>query len=305
MPRSAKFTAAGSPAVVLDFYMDYVSLKSGTPSGYASLGPDGGDGSMVSGLRSNILSFNSSLAKNLNDTGLCAGGNCNLHTPAPGAVDLKVNSPPASSSFVVSDPYYASWNFTNSYEMTISHLAFGSAGFGTVSVGVVHNSPAKSGSDAITPGPCVPTGGGTCSLSSSSPVRSSRQVKMNVTNTGSSAATLSGLSLTWPSGNGKLRKIILGSKTVWSAGAACCSATISSLSGTTAERSIAAGATKTLIFEFEKNAVAGSYAWTVNFGNCALTRSSAPLASTSPGGEGMLADNRRRGPLPAADAGRA
>src|SRR4029078_1753290 len=37
----------GNGQVVNDFFLDYISAKSGTPSGYGSLGVAGGDGSLV------------------------------------------------------------------------------------------------------------------------------------------------------------------------------------------------------------------------------------------------------------------
>jgi hypothetical protein len=136
---------------VLDFYLDYLHAKSGAPSGYASLGPDGGDGSMVSGTRSNILAWTTSLADNLNTTGYCSGGNCSAL-----GTDLLQNSPPTVSSSSYELPAgspYGSWNFTNSYSVKISHLAF-PTGFGRVAVGVVHDSPPKVGSNAVYPVPC-------------------------------------------------------------------------------------------------------------------------------------------------------
>ena len=150
-----KFTAAGSTSVALDFFLDYITAKAGTPSGYASLGPDGGDGSMVSGTRANLLSWNTSLAKNLNNTGFCVGLNCTYS-----GTNLLVDSPAADANCNVTNAAFAAWNFTNAYEMKISHLAFGSAGFGAVSVGLIHNSPPKSGTDAFTPGMCGTSGGG-------------------------------------------------------------------------------------------------------------------------------------------------
>ncbi|MCP9494371.1 MAG: hypothetical protein MSG64_07950 [Pyrinomonadaceae bacterium MAG19_C2-C3] len=139
---------------VLDFFLDYISLQSGTPSGYESLGPFGGDGRFNFGNAANVLSWNSSLARNLNDTGYCSNGICTV-----GGVNLLVDSPPADANYNITNPSLAQWNFTDSYEVIISRAAFGSAGFGSVSLGEVHNSPAKSGDNAITPTPC-PGGGG-------------------------------------------------------------------------------------------------------------------------------------------------
>src|SRR6185503_13947470 len=62
----------GAGKVVLDFYLDYVSATNVSamfPSGYASLGPNGGDGSMVTGAKTNVLWWTSTLADNLNSNG--------------------------------------------------------------------------------------------------------------------------------------------------------------------------------------------------------------------------------------------
>ncbi len=141
---------------VLDFYLDYITAKSGNPSGYASLGPFGGDGSWVSGTQGYLLSWNTSLAKNLNGTGYCVGGNCTVQ-----GLNLLVNSPPtaSSTSFVLTDPaHFGKWNFVDSYEMVVNGAAFGgAANFGTVRVGLVHDSPKKLCTDnAVTPAVCPP-----------------------------------------------------------------------------------------------------------------------------------------------------
>ncbi len=143
--------------VVFDFLMDYITASSGTPSGYASLGVAGGEGSVTTGQASWLLQWNTSLASNLNSTGYCSGGSCVV-----GGVNLLQNSPPTTppnTSYTVA-PAYSLWNFTNSYTVKISHLAFGAAGFGSVSIPSVHNSPPKVGSNAVVPTPCDECGGG-------------------------------------------------------------------------------------------------------------------------------------------------
>ncbi len=145
------FKNGDSVNAVLDFQLDYISAKTGTPSGYANLGVSGGDGRLNKGLASWVLDWNSSLARNLNDTGLCVNGNCTVN-----GVTLTVNSPPADSNFNVTDPAFSGWNFTDSYEVTVSGAAFGTAGFGSVTLPQVHNSPAKTGTNAVSPVPCVP-----------------------------------------------------------------------------------------------------------------------------------------------------
>jgi hypothetical protein len=141
--------------VVLDFKLDYLTCLTtiATPSQCKSLGATGGDGTLITGSAANILSFDTTLAQNLNTHGFCSGGSCIVN-----GVNLKIDSPPADANFNVIDPIFTPWNFVNGYFMTISHLAFGAAGFGNVQLASIHNSPAKR--DIGIPEPCVPGGGG-------------------------------------------------------------------------------------------------------------------------------------------------
>ncbi len=144
----------GAGTKVLDFYLDYISSTTvGSPkSGYASLGAAGGDGSCVTGsCATNLVSWNSSLARNLNERGFCTGVNaCTF-----GGVNLLTNSPPVSPAGTYNtSASFSAWDFTNSYEVVVKKSAFGTSGFGAVKVGIIHNSPAKTGSNAITPTPC-------------------------------------------------------------------------------------------------------------------------------------------------------
>ncbi len=146
-----------SGRVVLDFLMDYISQKSGTPSGYASLGAAGGEGRVSAGQLSWLLDWDTSLDASLNDTGYCSGGSCMVS-----GVDLLVNSPPTNppnTSYNVGAAF-SRWNFTNSYRVKVSRQAFGAAGFGSVEIGEVHNSPPKVGSNAVDPHPCTQCCGG-------------------------------------------------------------------------------------------------------------------------------------------------
>jgi len=152
--------AAG--AVVLDFFQDYISqTNTNTVSGYASLGATGGDGSLVSGSAANILSVNSSLARNLNDTGYCVNKVCTV-----AGVNLLTNSPPTTgpNSYTLTNPAaHGQWNFVDAFEGVIKASAFGASGFGSVAVGLIHNSPAKAGNNAGTPTVC-PIPGSVCTL---------------------------------------------------------------------------------------------------------------------------------------------
>lgn len=149
----------GSGAKKLDFYLDYISATTvGSPvSGYASLGPTGGDGSCVmptSNCAANLASWNTSLARNLNERGFCTKVS-GVTTCTVGGVNLLVNSPPVSPAGTYNtSASFVTWDFTDTFEVVVKKTAFGAAGFGTVRVGVIHNSPAKSGSNAITPTPC-------------------------------------------------------------------------------------------------------------------------------------------------------
>lgn len=138
---------------VFDFYLDYISAKTGTPSGYACLGVSGGEGKVLTGQAAWLLAWDSSLAQNLNDYGLCTSGNCTT-----GGVNLIANSPPTSpaGTYIVPLPL-ADWEFSIIYRVTVSHLAFGSAGFGSVTIPLAHNSPPKNGVDKPSQIPCEPT----------------------------------------------------------------------------------------------------------------------------------------------------
>ncbi len=124
--------------VILDFNLDYISQSSSFPSGYGCLGATGGDGKMNVGSSTNILSYNSSLARNFNDYGYV----------------LTSNSPSTDNNFTP-NPTYPNWIYEMVYEVTISKTAFGSVGFGTVTVPSFHNSPNKLGlSNAVIPSFC-------------------------------------------------------------------------------------------------------------------------------------------------------
>ena len=136
--------------LVLEFLVDYLSADSSRPSGFGSLGIDG-DGQLGVGDASHILDLTTSLDGNLNE--YCTPGNCVVN-----GVDLLVDSPPADGAYAVLDPVFSEWNFSSVYVMTISGDAFGAAGFGSVTVDEIHNSPAKTGSNKIIPVEC-PTAG--------------------------------------------------------------------------------------------------------------------------------------------------
>jgi hypothetical protein len=129
----AEFVFTNSAGVkVLDFYVDYISASSAFPSGYGSLGVSGGEGAMLSGSSTYVLSATTSLTTNLLQSQFQTG--------------FLVNSPTETApNSSVSTP--AGWDYNNSYTVVISKAAFGGnvmTGLGTVTVPFQHNSPGKS-----------------------------------------------------------------------------------------------------------------------------------------------------------------
>jgi hypothetical protein len=123
---------------VLEFACDYVSQSSTFPSDYGTLGPFGGDGSMIVGASSSILKTNTTITTDLNQSAAYYGYTVN--SPAP------------------SDPNYAGWDVVDGYDITVSGAVFSSNGFGGVAIPYVHNSPSKiNGIIKFLPTPC-----GTC-----------------------------------------------------------------------------------------------------------------------------------------------
>ena len=114
--------------VVLEFALDYISKSSNFSSGYGCLGVTGGDGKMISGNSSFVLSYNSSLSRNFNDYGYV----------------LTTNSPSTDANYTPNSTY-PNWIYEMIYEVTVSKDAFGTAGFGSVSIPYMHNSPNKLG----------------------------------------------------------------------------------------------------------------------------------------------------------------
>jgi hypothetical protein len=270
--------------VVLAFDVDYISLKTGTPSGYDSLGVLGGEGNMNVGSASHVLFATSSLAQNLNTQGFCLGGNCTV-----AGVNLLANSPPTVSSSSYTLPAgspFANWNFTNSYIVKVGAAAFETidpgAVFGTVVVTDQHNSPAKRKTDGLTMCPVNGgnTGGaGACAVTGGTGSTKDKKFLWPLTNGGSSKVTISAITLTWPAASGYLNKVKLDGAVVWDNTIHCvagtCSATLSSaqLTSDTRKKSIDPGKTRLFTLEFQNTAASGPYAVTVDFGTgCSVTR---------------------------------
>lgn len=269
----------GDDHVVLDFYMDYISASSAFPSGYGSLGPSGGDGSLLVGSASSVVSWTTSLADNLNEP-------ANL----PFTSALIVDSPTSLvAGDVEVDPGQApgGWDPINSYTVVVEAAAFGSAGFGSVSVPDQHNSPNKlSGPNGIATQPkdstvvntakavtatadgtlvatataavdiVVEPGTGGCGLLVESVKLDKKHLDVKIVNGGSAAAVLSALTLTWPAANGKLTQVKLGADVIYAdpdVAAPSVSLTSGDFVSDLGKRTIAPGTTGTLRLDFEFN----------------------------------------------------
>jgi uncharacterized repeat protein (TIGR01451 family) len=136
--------------LVLDIKQDYIDAKTGTPSGYDSLGVTGGEGRVNIGNAAHILQWATSEDYNLNSLGYCTGGNC-----SGGGTNLLVDSP-ATDEFYSANPTYPNWIYDVIYELKIDKAAFGAAGFGSLEVPYIHASPSKLGTNTIyaEPGVC-------------------------------------------------------------------------------------------------------------------------------------------------------
>jgi len=193
----AGFKVMQGTIVRLSFNNDYISAATGTPSGYRSLGPFGGDGGIVTGtLTPNDVMFDTSLARNLNNTGyfvngVQVGGDTNLLLDSPETLNRTNDytlAHPAAWTGSYTNPEtllpgfpggYATtvvgWNFHNTYFATVKAskmLALGAieqvggvwrlkAGWTIGGNGVLHNSPAKTCPPPSSPTP-TPTPGMTC-----------------------------------------------------------------------------------------------------------------------------------------------
>jgi hypothetical protein len=85
-------------------------------------------------------------------------------------------------------------------------------------------------------------------------VISGKTVSVTLTNNGAGSVDIDSLFALWPAANGKLAKLKAGGVVLFDAGATGTSTTITSFKGTLANRTIAAGASVVLTFEFANNA---------------------------------------------------
>jgi len=112
--------------------IDLLSATDKVQSGYACLGPFGGEGVIYKGNSSSVVSFGSSLDENINTYGY----------------KLFENSPSTDSTFKVngSFPY---WQYYCIYRLTLDRNAFGESGYGQVRMTSVHASPSKDGVETV------------------------------------------------------------------------------------------------------------------------------------------------------------
>lgn len=123
----------------LEFKMDYLSADGSVASGYKSLGVTGGDGAMLTGNASSVVSVCTSLDKIFNEYGYV----------------LTVNSPATDEDFTP-NPTYPNWIFEVWYEVVVDLAIFGASGFGKADITGIHASPSKTGdeSERMDEGPC-------------------------------------------------------------------------------------------------------------------------------------------------------
>jgi SdrD B-like domain/Concanavalin A-like lectin/glucanases superfamily len=123
----------------LEFKLDYLTASNATPTGYDCLGVTGGEGQMIVGSATNVLSATTSLDQNFNTYGY-----------------VLTSASPASDANYTPNANNPNWIYDVWYEVTVRLDAFGAAGFGTMDISGVHASPSKTGNNTepVDPGPC-------------------------------------------------------------------------------------------------------------------------------------------------------
>ena len=116
----------GDGEVVLDFMLDYISDTITAPSGYASLGVEGGQGEMIVGSADDIIASATSLDYNFNSLG-----------------HILTEDSPATDENYTENPDYQGWLFAVSYEFKVDGAVFGESGYGSIQMPVTHISPNK------------------------------------------------------------------------------------------------------------------------------------------------------------------
>jgi hypothetical protein len=126
--------------IAVQFKLDYLSASEAASSGFESLGVSGGEGKLIAGDEAAILASTTSLDRNLEACELAAF----------------LEDSPATDAAYSANPDAPEWDFRVSYEVWIAADAFGSAGFGSASIELVHASPSKLAGDSVDvrPAPC-------------------------------------------------------------------------------------------------------------------------------------------------------
>jgi hypothetical protein len=149
----AVFNLTNGAGQSFTYTLDYISQTSSAPSGYASLGVNGGDGSVGGGKKgstgggsaTDVLKWGTSLDYNLNTLGfktfiVDSPATTPAHNP-DGSIDYsKPYANPANAP---------GWVYNIEYEFEISAAAFGPSGFAGVTVPFAHDSPSKFGQNTI------------------------------------------------------------------------------------------------------------------------------------------------------------
>lgn len=149
----AVFNLTNGAGQSFTYTLDYISQSSSAPSGYASLGVTGGDGSVGGGKKgstgggsaTDVLKWGSSLDYNLNKLGFKS---FTVDSPATTASKNPDGSIDYSKGYA--NPASApGWVYNIEYELEISAAAFGPSGFAGVTVPFAHDSPSKFGQNTI------------------------------------------------------------------------------------------------------------------------------------------------------------
>lgn len=129
----------GTGAKKLEFKIDYITIKSGTLSGYGTLGVTGGDGKMIVGSSADVVGALTAMDVNFNQFGY----------------KLETDSPLTDADYTP-NATYPNWIYDVWYEVTVKKSAFGAAGFGQPYITGIHASPSKTGNNTeiVIPGSC-------------------------------------------------------------------------------------------------------------------------------------------------------
>lgn len=260
--------------VRLSFNIDYISANANAPSGYASLGPFGGDGKVLVGtLTPADILWNSSLALNLNNVNIPGLFNA-AHVQQFGSVNLLVDSPPTDplhETYSNSDPLLVGWDFHDTYYVTISAAKLASLGFNSSwkvepNLDALHNSPAKA---------CPPPSDGH-SLSVAKTEVKDKQVKVTLLNSGFVDEIITGVQVSWPAANGNLVQVKLDGDVIYDnpdIAPPSATLTLAQLVADPNKRKIKHGESDVLIFIFQNNAdpTLSNYTGIVDTSGFALT----------------------------------